>query len=131
LISECTLEEIVNTTSRLAFNQSEIRLLVDVTKKRHKQGHDLQLGDGLHMTGVPDFLAAAENGLCFLHSAKQLETRFLFVKCNAGRGLLGGQKAIFNSYIQDLREEKWAVGAAFKVWGFAATSVGNLYRANL
>ena len=129
MISECTLDEILKTTSRLSYSQSEVRFLVDAVKTRHKKGHDLQLGDGLSMPGVPDFLTAAENGLCFLHSPKQLETRFLFVKCNAGRGLLGGQKSIFNSYIQNFGDEKWSVGAAFKVWAIAATSIGNLYRA--
>lgn len=131
LISQCRLVDILKTTSRLSFSESEIRLLIDVTKKRHKQGHDLQLGDGLMMTGVADFMSAAGDGLCFLHSPNQLGIRFLFAKCNAGRGLLGGQKAVFNSYIQDSDEEAWTIGATFKVWGIAATSIGNLYRANV
>ena len=128
-ITECSIQSIMETTARISFEKSEIQMLIGTIKKRHQDGHDLQFGPGESPILKEDFLGLMSTGICLLHSPTQLKMRFLYVKCNAGRGLFGGQKSVFNSYIQDLDEEdKWTVGAVFKVWGFAATSSGNIYR---
>ena len=128
-ISECSFDSIMDTTARLAFDRSEIQVLIGTLKKRHQDGHDLLPGPGVTPILKEEFVGMMSTGLCILHSPDQLRMKFLYVKCNAGKGLFGGQKSVFNSYIQDLDEEdKWTVGAVFKVWGFAATSTGNLYR---
>ena len=124
------LDDILKTTVRLPFTDQELKIFIDATKRRHSNGHDLRFGDGVLLTDKNEFLAATKDGLCFSFSPKQLEVRFLFVKCDGGKGLWGGQKAVYNSYLQHFHEDTWAIGAVFKLWAIAATSIGNVYRGN-
>jgi hypothetical protein len=96
---------------------------------RRSKGTDLVIGHPKFIESAEAFLGATQEGLMLLHSPHQLESAFLFVKLDAGRGLLGGQKAVFASYIaSDLDADAWAPGAVFKMWAMAVTSIGNLYR---
>ena len=126
----CTLDDILRTSLRLPFEEGELQFLVSFAKKCHGRGHDLRLGDRDNHTNVDSFVDATKDGLCFSYSQSMLQTKFLFVKCSAGRGLLGGQKAAYGSYLQSFGEETWGIGPVFKSWSIAVTSIGNVYRGN-
>lgn len=126
----CEFEDILKTSSRLPFDERELKMLVSFTKKCLSRGHDLRLGSGKTPASVNDFIEGTNDGLCFSFSPGKLQTRFLFVKCSAGRGFFGGQKATYGSYLQSFGEDKWGIGPIFKSWSVAITSIGNVYRGN-
>lgn len=124
------LEQIIGSARTLPFTQSEGYIALDTIKLRHAKGTDLSLGHPLYTHSLADYLEAANEGAILLHSPEQLSAGFLFIKSDAGRGLLGGQKAVYASYYgSELSEDAWFAGAIFKSFRIAATSIGNLYRA--
>ncbi len=125
-----TLMDVVSGSRPIPFTESEIRTAMEAVKVRRGKGSDLSIGHKKFGEGGAGVMKAAQEGLLFFHSPMLLKSAFLFVKLDAGRGLLGGQKAVFGSYIAtDLEADEWEVGTVFKMWGIAVTSIGNIYRA--
>jgi hypothetical protein len=125
------LDDILLGSRLIPFSSTELRAAIEAVKVRRKKGSDLSVGHPVMNVNGSGVLEGANNGILFFHSPQQLQVAFLFVKLDAGRGLLGGQKAVFGSYISaDLHEDDWGVGPVFKMWGIAVTSMGNVYRGN-
>lgn len=120
---------IIEGARRVPFSEGEVRALIDAVKIRRTKGTDLSVGHPLFTREKDDVIEAANEGVIFLHSPEQLAAGFLFLKLDAGRGLFGGQKAVFASYVgTDLRQDEWEAGTTFKSWLIATTSIGNIYR---
>lgn len=113
----------------LPFSELEVRAAMDNVKLRRSKGTDLSMGHPRFCPEGPEILQAAQEGVIFFHSPIQLEGAFLFAKVDAGRGLLGRQKAAFPSFVcGDLYLDSWQAGATFTSWITAITSIGNIYR---
>ena len=113
---------------RLPYTQTEVEIAAQAARVRREKGDDLILGDGFVITDGPSLFKAAKDGAIFFCSPHILSCAFLFVKCNAGKGLFGRQHAVFASFIGDPRSDEWVAGTAFKSWGLAVTSTGNIFR---
>jgi hypothetical protein len=124
------LEEIGRTTNRLPFNRVEMDVAISAVDRRRQQRHDLVIGDQIMVLDAKTMVEAAHEGFILFSSRVQLTSVFLFAKCNAGKGLFGGQKAVYVSYIRNLDQEAWQIGTTFKSWPIAVTSIGNVYRGN-
>lgn len=126
-----SLMEVVSGSRRISFTENEVRIAMEAVKVRRGKGSDLSIGHPKYSEGGAGVIRAAQDGMMFFYSPHQLMTGFLFVKLDAGRGLFGGQKAVFASYVaSDLETDEWDVGVVFKMWGIAVTSMGNVYRGN-
>lgn len=123
-----SLEQIGAATSRIPFTDIEIQALIEGVKVRRGKGTDLCVGMPHLATNGEEIREMASDGVIMLHSPEQLETKFLFAKCNAGKSLFGRQKCVYASYICDLHSDEWTVGPVFKMWAMAVTSIGNIYR---
>ena len=124
-----TLVDIVSGSRLIPFDEGEIRWALDNVEVRRRKGTDLNIGHPTLSVGANGFLEAARQGIVFLQSTDQLKAAFVFLKLDAGRGFLGGQKAVFASYFaEDIEADDWEVGTVFKMWGIATTSIGNIYR---
>ncbi|WP_333815806.1 hypothetical protein [Tabrizicola sp.] len=123
--------DVVSGSRRIPFTENEVRTAMEAVKVRRGKGADLSIGHPMFSEGGAGVIEAAQDGMLFFFSPHQLKTAFLFLKLDAGRGLFGGQKAVFASYVaSDLDADEWDVGVVFKMWGIAVTSIGNVYRGN-
>ncbi|NKM65331.1 hypothetical protein GFL58_30920 [Rhizobium leguminosarum bv. viciae] len=121
--------DIVRVTPRIPFTKTELEMAIGHVKDRRAKGHDLHTGHPTIASRGKDMVEAAEEGCFFYHSPEQLNAAWLFVKLNAGKGLLGGQKSVYASYFAtDLLSDSWTAGPVFKMWAMAITSIGNIYR---
>lgn len=128
MASILTFEQIGHSTNRLAMTDMDVEAVLQSLKIGNQKGRDLQIGHPDLCNTTSDFLAAANEGFCFLSSPQQLQTSFLFVKIDAGRSIFGKQKASYMSYISGLTDNEWAVGSVFKYLTLGVTGIGNIYR---
>lgn len=126
MISRCSVDEIIRTTSRLPFNQNHIQFILSLAKKQNAKGLDVRFHPGF--TKSPeDVLARMEDGI-FILACPQIEADFVFVHENGGRGLFGGQKSSFRVFTGSFADDDFTAGASFKLFGIAATSINNIFR---
>lgn len=122
-----SLDQIDQSTNRLPFTDDEMRFLVSFIKSSWKKGRDVRLDPTLMGTRGDEIFSIASDGFIVINSAA-LDLKLLFAKVDAGKGLFGGQKAAFISYLCSLSEMDWTIGTTFKSWPIAVTSIGNIYR---
>ncbi|MGY0505418.1 hypothetical protein [Luteimonas sp. e5] len=70
---------------------------------------------------------ACENG-CIVLTCPFLETDFVFLKLDAGRGLFGGQKYRVMSYVGTVDLDELMPGSTFKSFAIALTAINNIHR---
>ena len=117
------LEDIAKTTKRIPFTNSEIEFAIILIKKNQAKG--------LRTTIHPDFTSDAKEYLregMFFISLEDANTDILFVKEDAGKGLLGGQKSTFSYYLGNVYRDTFQPGGTKKSWSIAITSINNIYR---
>jgi hypothetical protein len=117
-----TLDAIKATTSRVPFHDSDRHFLMGYLKTCESKGRDLHISYLSRAEGNE-----ARDGIFILSSPSMLQRDFLFVKCNAGRGFLGGQKATCNSYVGSAEDDQWMIGPIFRYVAIALTSITNVY----
>ncbi|WP_156937854.1 hypothetical protein [Mesorhizobium sp. LNHC221B00] len=103
-------------------------MVTSVVKAGQAKGRDLILGAPGIATNLQEVLDLAGKGILVFSSEHQLQSSFLFTKNDAGRSFLGKQKAVYTSYVNAFSDDEWAVGSVFRMWTFAMTSIGNVYR---
>lgn len=81
-----------------------------------------QFADTARTVGQQIWRAVDDVGPCALN------TDFLYVKLDGGRGFFGGKKAVFASYVAYCESDLFEVGPVFKSWAFALAAINNLYR---
>lgn len=117
------LATIMETTRRLAFNQAEGEALLKHLKANRSKG----LETGFHPNVADNHRDILKDGVVMLGLA-ELGTSVLFVKVDGGRGLLGGQKSAYLSYVGGTDGEEYMPGTTFRSWTVAVTSINNIYR---
>lgn len=95
---EVTLEDILRTTNRLAYTETEIRHTMTFIKKELANDLDVNFHKVMMSDGRDDVRCWLEEGVLII-ACPQIHSDFVFVKVNAGRGLLGRQKARFANYL--------------------------------
>lgn len=128
MLKSLTLEQIDKSTNRIPFTELEIRLMMEFFTTSQKKGRDLRMGSSTIMVrSGQDVLDMAKDGILAI-SSEALQLDLLFAKVDAGRGLFGGQKAAYVSYVNSPGEDEWTIGTTYKSWSVAITSIGNVYR---
>lgn len=120
------LETILSTTNRLAFSTSDMKILLEYIKMSRNKGYDISLDPSLN-NDTDSFEQALSQGYLILRSTR-LDTCFLFLNVNAGRGLFGGQKRIVMSFIGSPEQFVFTPGHVFNKLIIALTAINNVYR---
>jgi hypothetical protein len=118
-----TLEQVFRATNRLSYTEAEVRFAIEFVKQNRAKG----LLTSIHRS-MGEQPRPHDHGI-FVIEAADLATDFIFVKIDAGRGLLGGQKARFLSYLGQVRDDVFDAGPSFGTFGLALTNINNIYRA--
>ncbi len=118
-----TLQEAVAANRCLPFGNSDGEILVSYLRVAKKNGLDVVLLPTIDGGIEGDF----GNGLLILGS-KALDRTFLFLKIDAGRGLFGGQKFRYQTYLGSPSDDLWTPGPSFGLFITALTSINNVYR---
>jgi len=84
-------------------------------------------GLGDHPVSDDEREYALDDGLLIL-TAPDLESGFLFVKVDADRGIVGGQKAGVRSFIGSADRDAWRPAGDHRTVALAVASVINIYR---
>mgnify|MGYP001404610680 CR=1 FL=1 len=103
------LEDIAKTTKRIPFKDSEIEFAITLIKKNQARG----LQTTIHPDFTSDARAYIEEGMFFI-SLEDADTDILFVKEDAGKGLLGGQKSVFSFYLGNVYRDTFTPGGTKK-----------------
>ena len=117
-------DSFIGTTNRLPISETEARQLITFVKTNDKHGLTVRLHDAF----AGDILGRFEQGIVLLTSPV-LDSDFLFLKIDDGRGLFGGQKHRYLSGIGSYNRDAFMPGASFGNLAFALTSINNLFRA--
>lgn len=123
-----TFDAAYSSSNRLPFSSYELQFTSQWLKKCQTKNRDLRLGFLNSDYEQGDNEALMNDGIFAICSPRMLDTGFVFFKCNAGKGFFGNQKAVYSSFIHDPFENTLMVGAIFKRWELALTSIGNVYR---
>lgn len=116
------------STRRVPFTENEIEALSIFLGKTKAASLDLWPDFDVYDEGDP-IMKTGKVGYIVLASKLMLQTRFVFVKCDAGKGFFGGQKAVYNSYLASAPSyDQYTAGATFKHWVVGLTSINNIYR---
>lgn len=119
-----SLTDIHNATVRLPYTESDLQLVANYLANNQSKKLDTQL-NAMWEIFADDFI---KDGVIVISSPSQIERDFVFVKLNAGKGLFGGQKTLYGSYLGSVHEDKFLPSTTFKFLGVALTSINNIYR---
>ncbi len=88
-VESSSFESICNTTSRVRFSNTDAEQMRTHLQITHRNGLDLSIED------VVDLAEMLQEGIVTPQS-RDLQTDFVFVNVDAGRGFLGGKKPAFS-----------------------------------
>lgn len=128
MLQRTTLDAAYSSCIRLPFSTYELQFTLEWLKRCRAKNRDLQLGFLNSEYERGDTEEFMNDGVFVICSPHMLETGFVFFKCNAGKGIFGNQKAVYSSFIHDPHDNLLTVGAIFKRWEIALSSIGNVYR---
>lgn len=118
-----SLESIMTSTNRVKFTENDGQYIMSLLKHFAQKGrffnpHPMMTGS------VQEIL---DDGLVVFR-ADDLDTDFVLVKINAGRGLLGGQKSRVMTYVGQISENELMPSVQCKNVATALVSVDSVYR---
>lgn len=121
-----SLETILSVTNRLPFDNQDLIHLKEYIKLSRDKGYDISLDPSL--TGDTEaFQEALSQGFIIL-SSNMLDTCFLFLNVNGGKGFFGGQKRKIVSFIGPPSDFVFTPGHIFDKFIIALTAINNVYR---
>jgi hypothetical protein len=115
-----TLKKIMESTNRLPYTKLERDQVQEYLTICAKKKRDLTM-ETTHISDWSDGLFALES--------KELDTKFIYIKINAGTGIFGGQKSSVLWFIGAFEDDEILPGPAFNSILRGVTAIGNLYRA--
>ena len=118
-----SFDSFIRTTNRLPISDTEARQMITFIKTNDKHGLTVRLHDAF----AGQSLDTLRRGILLLTSPV-LDSDFLFLKIDDGRGLFGGQKHRYMSAIGSYNQDALIPGATFKNLLFALTSINNIFR---
>lgn len=118
------LKEILSATLRLPYTAADTQAVANYLTFNLNKGLDTQLNPW--WTENSDVYL--REGCLIISSPIQLVHDFVFIKLNAGKGLFGGQKSAYGSYLGSVDNDSFTPGTTFKLFGIALTSINNIYR---
>lgn len=124
MLDYTSFDNFLSTTNRLPITTKEAEQFIAFAKTNEKHGLTVRLHDAFQ----GELQDAFNRGILLLTSPV-LQADFLFLKIDAGRGLLGGQKHRYQSAIGCYNEDSFTPGATFRNLPIALTSINNLFRA--
>lgn len=127
MLQKTTLANALASSNRVPFSSYELNFTADWMLRYRTKYPGLQLGF-LNSDYEPGENEELMSQGVFAICSHPLDAGFVFFKCNAGRGIFGNQKSVYPSFIHDPLDGTLSVGAIFKRWEIALTSIGNIYR---
>jgi hypothetical protein len=102
----------------------DAHILVDYIETARRNGLDIRL----RVTSEDEAREMLDEGIAVL-SSDDLGATFAFVKLDGGKGIFGGQKGNFLSYVDSMLSGYFTAGPSFRSFVVALTSINNIYRA--
>lgn len=118
-----SLESIMTASNRVHFSQSDSQYLLPVIKQFMQSGRRINF----HPIMAGSVKEAFDEGFIALKAA-DLDTDFVFVKQNAGRGFFGGQKSRVMAYVGSIEIDELMPSVLCKNLIMAMASVNAVYR---
>ena len=118
-----SLESIMTASNRLHFSQADGQYLLSTLKGFMQSGRRINF----HPTMAGSVKEAFDEGFIALKAA-DLDTDFVFIKQNAGRGLFGGQKSRVMTYVGSLEHDELMPSTLCKNVIMAMAAVNAVYR---
>jgi len=97
-------------------------------KKENRNGLNVKYSPTMG-TSQEIWLRMMEDGILIL-TCPQIEQDFVFVRENNGRGIFGGQKALYRVYLGDALLDDYSPARSFVGLTLALFSINNIFRAN-
>jgi hypothetical protein len=119
-----SFEAIIMSTSRVPYSHRDMQAITDHFRRCRTNGLDLFLEGSPSDEQVTEIVL---DGLLPLQS-RDLETDFLFVNVNAGRGIFGGQKTRIATFTSDIYRGEYFPGPVLGGIVRALVGINNLYR---
>ena len=123
-LNSATFDEVMRATNRLSFSPKEHQYILHFLKTEARNGLVVRFHPTMEKE---DVAASLNNGVILLH-CPQIESDFLFVKVNDGRGLLGGKKSRIMSYISDPMQNAFTAAGSHGHLMMALTGINNVFR---
>lgn len=114
---------ILKTSKTLPYTYSEFENVISLINKNRARGLNTGI-DPIMERGVEDCLARGVVAVCL----GEVDTSIVFIKQDAGKGLLGRQKAMYGTYLSPIGQDSFLPGTTFKKWLVAVTAMNNIYR---
>ena len=121
-IETSSFETIYNTTRRLPFSAVDAEQMRAHLQITNRNGLDLSIED------ISDLEEMLQEGILTPRSY-DLQTDFIFVNVDAGRGFFGGQKTKVLTFTSDIDRNQYFPGPVLSSLLRALVGINNLYRA--
>ena len=126
MIQNIQLETIRQSTRRLAYTADDQRAILSFLKKEQRHGLVVHYHPAMGSTKEA-LTSKIQDGIIIL-TCPQIETDFLCIVEDNGRGLFGGQKRRFRVYLGDAALDDFAPGPSFRLLNLALSSLNNIFR---
>ncbi|MEJ6402055.1 hypothetical protein [Yoonia sp. 2307UL14-13] len=125
-MQECTVDEVLRTSNRLPFKDSDVDTVFLVMRKQNQRGLEVHFHPSF-ATAREQAVAGMKEGF-FVLSCPQIQSDFIFVCENAGKGLFGRQKRSYRLFLGDIGKDNFSAVNSFRVFTIALTSINNVFR---
>lgn len=121
-VESSSFESIYTITRRLPFSDMDAEQMRTHLQIIHRHGLDLSIED------ASDLEEMLQEGILTPQS-RDLQTDFVFVNIDAGRGFFGGQKTKVLTFTSDIYRNQYFPGPVLGSLLRALVGINNLYRA--
>lgn len=121
-VEPSSFESICNTTRRIPFSDTDAEQMRVHLQIAHRHGLDLLIED------ASDLGEMLHEGILTPQS-RDLQTDFVFVNIDAGRGFFGGQKTQVLTFTSDIYRNQYLPGPVLRSLLRALVGINNIYRA--
>jgi len=122
------LETIKQSTTRLPYQANDKDTVLHFLKREQRNGLIVQYHPAMGATKEA-FVDSFRDGVIIL-SCPQIETDFVCVVEDNGRGLFRGQKRRFRVFLGDANSDDFTPGPSFRFLNAALSSLNNIFRGN-
>ena len=121
-VEPSSFESICNTTRRIPFSDTDAEQMRVHLQIAHRHGLDLLI------EGASDLSEMLHEGI-LMPQSRDLQTDFVFVNIDAGRGFFGGQKTQVLTFTSDIYRNQYLPGPVLRSLLHALVGINNIYRA--
>ncbi len=120
------IDGILSASGRVSFTKKDISFMRSMMEKQRAKGLDVRFHP-IFSARPEDALANIQDGFFVLH-CPQIESDFVFLCENGGRGLFGGQKRSYRVFLGDASLDDFSPAFTRRSFPLAYTSINNIFR---